>query len=352
MKRTSAFPGGSRKRVTKAGENIRANTATQEDFVVINEWRAAHRPVINSFQAILRGRTRDSDIIVAQRHKRRRTIFDKLNRQPKMQLGRMDDVAGCRLIFPDVVSLHQFRQDFHKSRFKHKLQNEGDKYDYIAHPKDSGYRGIHDVYSYDVRSTSGKHLKGLLIELQYRTKFQHAWATANELIGNLTENQPKFERGDPRYQRIMRLASEIIARAFESVPSSLPGTSNKEVVNAFASLDKEIRLMDMFGNLNSAKHVFLKNKNFILVFREDGKGVHIHPYRYATNALQALFEFESDDYGSNIVLVSADNPEDVRESFKNYFSDATDFIGLVDDGCKRLMQEQVITLDQLKQSIC
>ena len=150
----------------------------------------------------------------------------------------------------------------------------------------------------------------------------------------------------------MRLASEIIARAFENVPSSLPGMSNKDVVNAFASLDKEISLMDMFGNLNSAKHKFLKNKNFILVFREDGKGVRIHPYRYATNALQALFEFESDDYGSNIVLVSADNPEDVRESFKNYFSDATDFIGLVDDGCKRLMQEQVITLDQLRQSIC
>lgn len=351
MSAASAFPGGSRQRVTKAGESVRSGVSTAEDLAVINDWRAAHRPVINSFQAILRGRTRDTDIVVAQRHKRRSTIFDKLHRLPKMQLGRMDDVAGCRLIFSNTASLHHFRKKFHMSRFKHKLHNESGKYDYILHPKGSGYRGIHDVYSYDVRSDAGKHLKGLFIELQYRTRCQHAWATANELIGNITKSQPKFERGDPRYQTIMRIASEIIARAFENTTSSLPRPSNERLVSNFVSLDKKLHLMDMFTSLNAAEHSVRKNKNFILVFREDGKGVRIHPYRYATSALQALFEFEDDEQIGDVVFVSADNPEDVRESFKNYFSDATEFVKLIDEGCKLLVPDKVVALDELKKAV-
>jgi putative GTP pyrophosphokinase len=139
------FPGGSKSRVNRAGENVRAGTQTAEDLVVIEQWRAAHRAVLNTFQAILRSRTRGTGISVAQRHKRKRTIFDKLDRLPSMQLSRMDDIAGCRLIFQNVDSLVKFRHSFHKAHFNHKRRNELDKYDYIKEPKVTGYRGIHDV---------------------------------------------------------------------------------------------------------------------------------------------------------------------------------------------------------------
>ncbi|MDX5299682.1 MAG: RelA/SpoT domain-containing protein, partial [Gammaproteobacteria bacterium] len=88
---------------------------------------------------------------------------------------------------------------FLKARFKHKRKNNIDKYDYIKRPKSTGYRGIHDVYSYDVNSKNGDKYRGLLIEIQYRTLVQHAWATAVEVIGFITENQPKFQQGDQRY---------------------------------------------------------------------------------------------------------------------------------------------------------
>jgi putative GTP pyrophosphokinase len=93
------FPGGSKSRVTRAGKHIRQGAATADGLLVIDEWRAAHRGVLNTFQAILRKRTRGTKVSVAQRHKRKMTIFDKLIRFPGMQLARMDDVAGCRLIF-------------------------------------------------------------------------------------------------------------------------------------------------------------------------------------------------------------------------------------------------------------
>ena len=77
---TSNYPGGSKTRVTKAGAAVRANTDELEDLFVINVWRAAHKPVLNTFQSILRNRTRGTEVVVAQRHKRKRTIFGKLRR--------------------------------------------------------------------------------------------------------------------------------------------------------------------------------------------------------------------------------------------------------------------------------
>jgi hypothetical protein len=116
----STYPGGSKSRVSRAGAAVRRGDPSSEDLAVIDIWRAAHRPVLNTFQAILRIRARGANIVVAQRHKRKRTIFDKLNRLPRMELARMDDIAGCRLIFPTIEDLYAFRVKVHAARFKHK----------------------------------------------------------------------------------------------------------------------------------------------------------------------------------------------------------------------------------------
>src|SRR5574339_254308 len=125
------YPGGSKSRVNRAGESVRTGHPSEEDLRVIEEWRAAHRAVLNTFQAILRNRTRGTEIAVAQRHKRKRTIFDKLQRLPGMRLARMDDVAGCRLIFRTIRDLYEFRERFHRARFNHVRRNDLEKYDYI-----------------------------------------------------------------------------------------------------------------------------------------------------------------------------------------------------------------------------
>jgi len=329
------FPGGSKSQVNKAGTNIKNDCATEDDFKIIDVWRAAHRSVLNTFQAILRNRTRGTEIIVAQRHKRKTTIFGKLARYPDMQLARMDDVAGCRLIFPDIDSLYKFRNTFLSARFQHKQKNEVDKYDYIKKPKQTGYRGIHDVYVYDVNSLSGRSLKGLMVEIQYRTFIQHAWATAVEVIGFITESQPKFQKGDTRYQRAMALASEILARAFESSYGPFPSMQNVELVKEFLDLDNILGLMNMLQRLNSADATITSNRNAILIFSKTGK-LDIKTYRDSTEALRSLFQLEKELPGSDIVLVRADKSEDVRIAFKNYFSDAQEFIKFVENGCEKL----------------
>jgi putative GTP pyrophosphokinase len=338
------FPGGSKERVNRAGDAVRKGVATETDLDIINTWRAAHRSVLNTFQAILRNRTRGKDVIVAQRHKRRSTIFDKLNRFPGMRLARMDDVAGCRLIFETINELYAFRETLHAAHFNHELKNEIDKYDYIKRPKATGYRGVHDVYAYDVNSLHGKAYKGLLIELQYRTKYQHAWATAVEVIGLITESQPKFQKGDKLYEHAMSLASEIIARAFEGAKSCHPNLNDQELIFWFLAADGELKLMRMLKGLNSADKEVTEQKNVILIFGAGGglEGLEVLSFRDATDALRALFELEKERPGKDVVLVRADTSENVRFAFKNYFSDATEFIELIERGCRKLAGDKVL----------
>lgn len=335
------FPGGSKSRVTNAGQRIREECATVEDLEVVEEWRAAHRGVLNTFQAILRNRTRGTKVTVAQRHKRKLTIFDKLKRLPKMKLARMDDVAGCRLIFRSVKELNAFRAKFHGARFNHSLRNEPDKYDYIKHPKPTGYRGVHDVYEYNVNSEAGKALQGLYIEIQYRTLVQHAWATAVEVVGFITQSQPKFQRGDSRYEEAMALASELLARAHEQLKGPYPEFSDQEVLDRFLLLDNELHLLQTLRGLNSAKSDLTDKRNTILIFSKDGS-LEARNFRDATDALRALFELEKLMPDQDIVLVRADTSEDVRLAFRNYFTDAREFVRLLDVACTKLSGRRVL----------
>lgn len=340
------FPGGSRSRVTRAGERVRTNTAGPEDFAVIEEWRAAHRGVLNTFQAMLRNRTRDQNIIVAQRHKRKSTIFDKLQRFPEMQLGRMDDVAGCRLIFRSLNALSEFRARFHRARFNHRLRNQAERYNYVANPKATGYRGIHDVYEYHVNSEAGRDLAGLNIEIQYRTLVQHAWATAVELVGSVTRNEPKFERGDDRYTNAMALASELLARGHEQSSGPFPLLTDREVLDQFLALDADLALVEMFRELNGFNGN-VDRRNSILISSPKGD-LEILNFRHATDALRSLFELEREKPGYDIVLVRADTAAEVKLAFRNYFGDAREFVLLLESACEKLSGRKIPQMRRIR----
>ena len=165
-----APPWGSKGLLNRAGDKIRrGEDLTWEELRAFEDWRAAHSYVLNTFKPLLWRRVLGKHVVVAQRLKRRSTIIDKLSREPKMELARMDDIAGCRLIFDDISSLQSFRDKFHDSGFNHKLRHEVDKYNYVDVPKASGYRGVHEIYVYNVNSEQGKAFNGLYVEMQYRT---------------------------------------------------------------------------------------------------------------------------------------------------------------------------------------
>jgi ppGpp synthetase/RelA/SpoT-type nucleotidyltranferase len=328
-------PWGSKGRVNRAGEALRgARAVSDEDEDTLENWRASHNKVLNTFQAILRNRSKGKGIVVAQRLKRRATIVDKLHREPKMELARMDDVAGCRLIFADTKALYEFRSEFLQAKFAHRRKNAFDKYDYLKTPKPTGYRGVHDVYEYNVSSKEGARFKGLMLELQYRTKAQHAWATAVEVVTQMTDYHPKFNRGGEAGIIFFQFASEIIARTQEGMTSCFREMSDRQVVKGFEMADSECGMLQFLYSLN-VLHDYSEGGHLVLQYESSG-GLKIHNFDKVSAATKALFQLEKDFPKDNVVLVQADTFEQIRSAYRNYFSDATEFLVAIEGGCLKL----------------
>ncbi|HEY9687917.1 MAG TPA: RelA/SpoT domain-containing protein, partial [Coleofasciculaceae cyanobacterium] len=326
------------------GDKVRLNEYTDEDVKIIENWRGTHNHILNSWQATLRNRCRGKEVVFAQRLKRRSTIFNKLLRQPGMQLSRMHDIAGCRLIFKDIKELYAYRDSLHAARMEH-IRRKTDAtpypYDYIQTPASSGYRGIHDVYEYKARAGRATDWNGLLVEIQYRTIFQHAWATAVEVAGSLTGNHSKFNQGSDSQKEFFRLSSEIIARAFEQSKSCRPELSDSQLIVEFNKLENKIKLLRDLETLRVLKGDFPipSAKNFILQFLKKPEPTYIckiYSFETLPLATSKYFELEKSDPEDDIVLVRAESLESIKNAFRNYFSDVEDFVHIIKEGKKKL----------------
>lgn len=182
------------KRIANAGK---VELADSTDIVILDEWRKAHLLPLTAIAMWLRKPSLElTELAPAQRLKRRDTVVDKLVSGRARDASTMHDLGGCRLIFNNVESLHKFRKYLEKeSRARHVLQHDASKYDYIASPKQTGYRGVHYVYGYRSSSPERLDLNDLKIEVQLRTDIQHAWATAVEISDLVLDTRTKFEDG-------------------------------------------------------------------------------------------------------------------------------------------------------------
>jgi (p)ppGpp synthase/HD superfamily hydrolase len=145
---------------------------------VINNWRACHGYPLNTFQINLRHAARryDAEPLIAQRTKRLASIAGKLSRFPSMKLTQMQDIGGCRAVVKSVAAVRELDTFYARvSNMKHGLSSRDD---YIASPQASGYRGIHLVYRYFSDKKAKEAYNGRKIEMQIRSRYQHAWATA------------------------------------------------------------------------------------------------------------------------------------------------------------------------------
>jgi hypothetical protein len=133
----------------------------------------------------------------------------------------------------------------------------------------------------------------------------------------------------------MALAAEILARSQEKMTGPLPQLENRLLVERFLELEKKLSLLSTLRGLNEADEAVAERRNIILIL-SDASELEIQTFRDAPDALRALFRLEKEHPERDIVLVKADTTAEVRLAFKNYFSDARDFIKLVESGCAEL----------------
>lgn len=311
----------------------------------MENWRASHAHILNTFRQILYNRRAKVPSDVVQRLKRMPTIAEKLTRDPNMRVrpSQMQDIAGCRVIFPNLEELYRFKSLMDEGKFDHILMYEKD---YISDPKNDGYRGIHQIYQYQVakRPTGDidtQKYNGMRVEIQYRTLDQHIWSTAVETIGLLTENSPKFNKGQRNFQEFFLVCSEIIARTQEGNNSALSSIDDKKLIERFDSLNNETHIFQIFENVNAQVEGDKFNKTSILIFYYAEKAgrsrIEVRSFDSVNAGIKEYNTLESDlGDKADVVLVKAEDQAIMRSAYRNYFADTAEFIATVREGAQNL----------------
>jgi len=303
-------------------------------YNVMDKWRASHDFPLNTLQVSLRRRANrvDTDAIVAQRMKRVPSIISKLRREDRMRLSRMQDLGGCRAIVSDVSQVYSLRELYQISRDRHELANERD---YIEDPKDSGYRGIHLIFKY--KSDRSPTFDNHRIEIQLRTKIQHAWATSVEIAGLFTNSPLKSSIGPEEWLDFFKLSSSAFS-IFEGTRPCHDYLSESEIFHQLTQIENRLNARATLYRF-SATHKVLeglgtgKSSYYLLTLDSAANESRIEEFARATTANDAYASAEKLHASSeniDVVLVSSDNLDMVSRAYPNYFVDTEYFLHLIE----------------------
>lgn len=333
-----AIPNYSKSQVMRAGQAyVDPRTSSIDREVargIIDNWRSSHSFPLNTIQINLRSRSTfvDAESLVAQRIKRLPSIRAKLERFPSMNLARMQDIGGCRSVVGTQEDVFAVTKSFLSGRHKHKLIRQDD---YVATPKPSGYRSVHLVYAY--HSDRSSTYNGLNIEVQIRSRLQHAWATAVETVGTFTQQALKSSQGEGEWLRFFQLMSSEIAHV-ESC-NVVPGTpiDRGELRSQIGRLTRELDVvnrLDAYGKALQALESRPVGKYYLLQLDVPERTLTVYSYRelvHATDEYSAIERVTEGNPGQDVVLVSVNSLAALRRAYPNYFLDTSVFLGLVNE---------------------
>lgn len=322
----------SKKAVRRSGDYLISDGFDIEKFLdayqVLENWRSSHAYPIQSMLGYFRKKAFEIEpsAIVARRLKRTPSILSKLKRENGMKLDRMEDIGGCRVVVLNRKQVYLVRDAIVKGRTRNTLRRERD---YIKQPKNSGYRGIHLVYRYNGEKTQYSTHS---IELQIRSKVQHSWATAVEVVGTFTGQGLKASQGQSEWLKFFKLASI----AFEEIESK--GLVKNANTHERLELIKYIERLRVLHKLRafavSTKHLGIDKKHrndyFLLVLEVDKSNIEVMRFSQSNidKATQKYAELEKDfknDSKKDVVLVSAESVHGLKKAYPNYFADTTEF---------------------------
>lgn len=335
-------PQYSRKKVNESGAiliNPPSPLEYNDALKVIDNWRTSHNFPLNTFQVWLRRNARlvDPECLVAQRIKRFSSIKLKLSRMKDLKLSEMQDIGGCRAIVDDVNSVNKLLELYKKSDMRHKFEY---KDDYISEPKrKSGYRGVHLIYSYV--SDRNKTYNGHRIEIQLRTRLQHAWATAVETVGTFTSQVLKASQGDKRWLRFFKLIATAMAKQEGTSPVLNTPVDEKELLVELHTFNDKITELKRIQKYGEAIHTVLaenptKVHYFLITLDPIAKTVNVRGFsskdiKMASDEyLKIEKSIVQDKTTKDAVLVSTESMESLESAYPNYFLDMKVFVDIVE----------------------
>jgi hypothetical protein len=328
----------------KAGERLRVGAPTDLDFTIAGNWRAAHAFPLIAFRTTLgkRGKNIDDRVLISQRLKRLSSVARKLNRFRHLRLRDIQDIGGCRAVLSSSRRARRLFDKYCDGSLKHELLWTRD---YVSAPKESGYRSFHLIYAYKGNDRQIVY-DDLKIEIQIRSLFQHAWATAVETVDIFTAQALKSSLGTPEWDRFFRLMSSYIALRERTplvpdTPTDKPGL--KECIRECAY---HLRVIERLADFRLVAERFDKEavferetapSYFLLEVQPSKRKILVSPYKrrdleraeehYLATEQEILTQQTSDD----AVLVSVEKLTSLRKAYPNYYGDTDVFLTILRD---------------------
>ena len=178
----------SKNQVDRLGNRLRKGDITEADLRLLDSYRRSFTDV---YEDVVR-RIRDQLGLepTGRPAKSTTSISDKLRRE-SIRLSQIQDIAGCRVIVPDILT-----QDEVVARLNG-LFDKLTVVDRREHPS-HGYRAVHVIVD----------RRGKLIEVQVRTSLQHAWAQLSEKLSDEVDSAIKYGGGDEELVSLLAMMSD------------------------------------------------------------------------------------------------------------------------------------------------
>lgn len=252
-------------------------------------------------------------------------------RDQTWKLNQIQDLAGCRVILPDIQAVQTIVDDLHRNQ-GHAIYKE---YPYISKPKPDGYRCHHLVFKFQGEGDEAV-FNGRRIEIQARTRLQHSWATAVETVGLFRKENMKAGLGSPEWLRLFKLMSAEFA-AEEGCPEPDDASGGDARISEIIELERALNAANTLDTLSLAvRYVDTYSRDpqstadyFLIRYDSENRVVSVQTQYGAKLSVQSYDDAELDAYQAGpqkrAVLVEADNIEDLYSAYPNYFGDVQIF---------------------------
>lgn len=322
----------SKTRIDRSGRALARNEYRSDDEYleaddVLDQYREAHLEPLSMTTAEVQKwlASYQKSYYLAQRLKRKPQILRKLVRL-NVRLSQLQDIGGLRVIVPrnsDVDDLCRYLKSRISSQHDVEILKETD---YRDKGRDrTGYRALHVIL----------RRSGVTLELQIRSRIQHAWSENIERTSVIYGRHLKEEDGDIKVLRYFQLLSDAF---YEVEVGRNPSPSLRLEVDAQRESAERIILEAPRGSLlvSDINERVIRSitaqlprgtsgiNNWILVF-DWNTASFVHWSHASRDAAAAMHEyvdherrFPAED-GFEVVLVGASEPDTLRQTHGHYF---------------------------------
>lgn len=315
----------SKRQINDAGRALAYGDTSVEDgawaLELVNTWREMHvAPLQLLFEETSAVAESMPTALVTGRIKKLDTIIDKLRRDgTPSKLATMYDIAGCRIVLDNMEDLDNACAIM-RGKQSCDISKSGRR-DYVAVPKNSGYRGRHLIFTFKLDGGPK-----LFAELQLRTALQHSWATAVEMYDlAVDDSRLKFNEFDTPAGSFFKLASDAIALIERG--SSRIG----EIADKIADIERRHGILSILESAQMSMTVLngdmtLPDESYCLVEQNVSEQSLTVSRLADINAARSYFAREQESAnGVNLVLVRGKSMREIERAYPNYFGDISLF---------------------------